>query len=272
MLVTARNSWGGEAEQAYTFQLLAGRKIRIQEKGQSSWDKRATWRASGKQLFASAVKVLQWVTNCCEPVQANISSLSGPEVPLVLRPDSVSLPWHRGRAVARSSFSIKLFPVSEVQSFLICDGNDRTYILGPLRWPGLTTGQGQCSGIAVQCLQGSASGARFCSKHPRLACSPLLIGPQIIFEWHLATLDRTFGDGWQVAPWHTCLKVQKLFPNHMASRAFRTCSLCCGSSFPTHWPSQACWGPGSSSSCSLVFALLEPSVLWPRRTTGYGRS
>lgn len=29
-------------------------------------------------------------------------------------------------------FSIKLFPVSEVQSSLTCDGNDRTYILGPL--------------------------------------------------------------------------------------------------------------------------------------------
>lgn len=74
------------------FQLLAGRKIRIQEKGQSSWSKRATWRAAGKQLFTSAVKVLQWVTSCCEPVQTNISSLLGPEVPLVLRPDSVSLP------------------------------------------------------------------------------------------------------------------------------------------------------------------------------------
>ena len=175
--------------------------------------------------------------NQCRPTSAASQGLkcSSPQARQCISPTT-----RRPGCTQEYSFSSKLFPVSELQSPLICDGNDRTYIMGPLRWPGLTTGQGQCSGIGAQCMRGSASGARFCSKHPRLACSPLLIRPQIIFEWHLATLDRTFGDGWQVAPWHMCLKVQKLFPNHVASRAFRACSVCCGSSFPIHWPSQAC--------------------------------
>lgn len=34
----------------------------------------------GEAAVTSAVKVLQWVNSCCEPVQTNFSSLSGPEV------------------------------------------------------------------------------------------------------------------------------------------------------------------------------------------------
>lgn len=111
-------------------------------------------------------------------------------------------------------------------------------ILGPLR--GLVLPRaGPVQWDWVQCLQGSASGARFCSKR-RLACSPLAIGPQIIFEWHLATLDRTFGDGWQVAPSNIMSEGSETISKSHGQSGLWTCSLCCGSSFPTHWPSQAC--------------------------------
>lgn len=70
---------------------------------------------------------------------------------LGLKPDNVFQPMTRqwGCAQEEHDFSNKSFNVSEQQFPLIYDGNDGTHITGPLWWPGLTTWQGQWSGIGV---------------------------------------------------------------------------------------------------------------------------
>ena len=62
-------------------QRLAGRKIWISpRKGPEQLGSEGHVEGLGEAAVTSAVKVLQWVNSCCEPVQTNFSSLSGPEV------------------------------------------------------------------------------------------------------------------------------------------------------------------------------------------------
>lgn len=76
--------------------------------------------------------------------------------------------WRRG-CRQEYGFNVKFFYISDLQFPLIYDGNDRTYITGPLRWPGLTTWQGQCNGIGVQCTRGSAPGAKVLQQTPKIS-------------------------------------------------------------------------------------------------------
>lgn len=65
--------------------------------------------------------------------------------------------WRRG-CRQEYGFNVKFFYISDLQFPLIYDGNDRTYITGPLRWPGLTSWQGQCNGIGVQGISSRGKG------------------------------------------------------------------------------------------------------------------
>lgn len=89
-------------------------------------------------VYQCALKVLQWVNSCCEPVQTNFSRLPGPEVPPVLRPDSVSLPRHGARAVVRRT-------VSTSSSFLSLSCSPLSSVMGTIE----PTSCGHCDGLVL---------------------------------------------------------------------------------------------------------------------------